>query len=141
MNPRDDLEIERMLEALTPAPAPPGLRGRVLGGLATSGRRTAGSARPLRAWSIACSALLAAVLLVDARIERSWTARLRALAGYPQGPAAKSAPSPVVKGLIDPLSERIWNERISLLADARASERSIALDAVLRLLKEERYGY
>lgn len=141
MNPRETPEIERMLEALAPTPPPSGLRERVLGGLGTSRHRTAGSGAFLRAGSAACLALLAAVLLVDARIERSWTARLRAMAGYPLGPSVESTPSPGVEGLIDPLSEGILNERSSVLADARASGRSIALDDVLRSLKEERFGY
>ncbi len=140
MSPREDPEVERLLETLTPASAPPGLRERILEGV--SGSRGNGKlVTPiLRAGFAACALILASVTITDTLSERSWNARLRVIRGYPGGLAAAAPPPPADDGLIDPLAERIWTERMSFLAASRTSRRTLAFNRALRTLKEEGFG-
>lgn len=78
-----DREIERMLETLTPAPPPPGLREKALRGMSEARRIVAPMTPLVRIGLAGCVVLLAIVMGADGLNERKQIARLLEMAEYP----------------------------------------------------------
>jgi len=74
-----DREIEGWLKSLTPKPAPPGLREKVLRAAAERKEETAWTT-PLLRWGLAgCAVVLMVIFITDATLGRRQQARLQAL--------------------------------------------------------------
>jgi len=119
-----DPEIESTLKTVTPAPAPIGLRERILKGIST-GRRTKSLTTPLMRFAlIGCLAFLAAVIVTDALIGKIQMDRIQTLVGYPalhNDSAVLPLPG---EGLFDSWPERLWIDRMPLLAYGKAPRRT-----------------
>jgi hypothetical protein len=81
--PGEAADVERELARLTGATVPPGMRQRVLD-RATGARRDTALTPGMRGMAVVCSALIAAVLVIDPLIVKHETARLAALLGVPE---------------------------------------------------------
>lgn len=75
-------DVERELARLTGATVPPGMRQRVMD-RATGARGDTALTPGMRGMAVVCSALIAAVLVIDPLIGKHETARLAALLGVP----------------------------------------------------------
>jgi hypothetical protein len=81
MKENRERDIESLLRSMAPAPAPPGLRGRILEEAAMRGSRSAAITPLVRACFAACVAILVIVVAADWILGRREKARLAALAG------------------------------------------------------------
>jgi hypothetical protein len=122
---RDVLEagsagVERELARLVPAAAPAGLRQRVLG-RAAEARRSSLLSPSWRAAAAVCSAVIAAVLLIDPVVGRFEAARLEALLdGRPPAATTSESPGELTEVLTGQGQEADRLNRLQTLAAASA---------------------
>jgi hypothetical protein len=140
MKERMDPEIERILKTVALAPAPIGLRERILRGI-PAGRRTRSLTTPLvRFVLIGCSAFLVLVLVMDALIGKIQKDRIQALVGYTaQHSESLALPLPGEE-FFDSWPERLWIDRMSLLAYGKAPRRTWHDIRNMKALREEYDG-
>ncbi len=137
-----DLEAKNLLRSVIPAPAPPGLREKLLKA-ASAARRADSPATPLLRICLAgCAVTLLVVSLADALASKDESSRFRAIRGTPLPNHEVSSPITLAEYSDDPLLDELNAGWYPLYTDGKGEMRSYRdlLNMEKRILLEEYDG-
>jgi hypothetical protein len=107
-------DIEGELGRLAPGPVPPGLRDRILD-RAGEARKSAVLTPGLRALTVACAALIVAILVIDPLVGRHEAARLAALLDGRTAPPTENTEASVLAEVVGGTGEAVKAARLARL--------------------------
>ncbi len=116
-----DPETEKLLESVTPKPAPAGLREKVLAAASRSIRQEPAATPLLRTCLAGCAVILIIVSLADALAAKHESIRLMAVLGTQISGPEISGPA---EEIVDPLLDQLRAGRLIILADGKGERRT-----------------
>ena len=137
-----DPEAKNLLRSVIPAPAPPGLREKLLKAASAASRADSPATPLLRICLAGCAVTLLVVSLADALTSKNELSRFRAMLGAPM--PSHESPTPVThaEDSVDPLLDGLNADRFLLFTDGKRETRNYRdlLNMEKRLLLEEYDG-